>query len=212
MNIREIMQLSPVIPVMVINHAEQAIPLATALIKGGIRVLEITLRTPEALKAISAIASQVPEAIVGAGTVVHPEQFAAVKAAGAVFAVTPGLTLSLAQAAEACNMPLLPGVMTPTEVITAINCGYDALKFFPAHAAGGIPMLKALAGPFNDIVFCPTGGITPANAQDFLSLANVLCVGGSWLCPIELVESEQWDKITELAQAAVALKRGNKAI
>ena len=207
MNICEIMQLSPVIPVMVIHDVKQAVLLAAALVKGGVRVLEITLRTPEALNAIQAITDQVPEAIVGAGTVVHPEQFAAAKAAGAVFAVTPGLTLALAKAAKECDMPLLPGVMTPAEVITAMNAGYNALKFFPAQAAGGVAMLQSLNGPFKEVVFCPTGGITPANARQFLSLPNVLCVGGSWLCPMDLVESGQWDKITELAQAAVALKK-----
>jgi 2-dehydro-3-deoxyphosphogluconate aldolase/(4S)-4-hydroxy-2-oxoglutarate aldolase len=206
MNIREIMQVSPVIPVMVIDDVKHAVPLAAALVKGGARVLEITLRTPKALDAIEAIVDKIPEAIVGAGTIVRAEQFAAVKAAGAMFAVTPGLTLALAQAAKACDMPLLPGVMTPADVIMAINAGYDALKFFPAQAAGGIAMLKSLNGPFKEVVFCPTGGITPVNAPDFLSLPNVACIGGSWLCPIDLVESEQWDKITELAQAAVSLK------
>lgn len=205
MNTREIMQAASVIPVMVIDQPEQAIPLATALVRGGIRVLEITLRTPVALKAVNDIATHVPEAIVGVGTVVRPEQFAQAKEAGAAFAITPGVTPELFAAAKACAMPLMPGVMTPADVLGAMHAGYTALKFFPAQPAGGVPMLKALSGPFPDVVFCPTGGISPANVKDFLALPNVLCVGGSWLCPADLVQNGQWDKITELARQAAQL-------
>ena len=206
MNIREIMQISPVIPVVVIDDIALAVPLADALVKGGLYVLEITLRTPQALRIIKEIAENVPDVIVGAGTIVRPEQFSAVKAAGATFAVTPGLTAELASAANACHMPVLPGVMTPSDVIVAMNAGYNALKFFPAQFAGGVAMLKALSGPFNEVVFCPTGGITLANANDFLALPNVLCVGGSWMCSRDLISSEKWSEITEIAKVAKALK------
>lgn len=200
------MRTSPVMPVIVIDRVEDAVPLARALVAGGIRVLEVTLRTAAALDSIKAIAAAVPDAIVGVGTVTQPEQFAQVKAAGAVFAVTPGLTATLADAAKAAGMPLLPGVMTPSEVIAARAAGFDAMKLFPAEQAGGIGMLKAMAGPFADVLFCPTGGVTLESAPKFLALPNVGCVGGSWLVPKDKVAAGDWAAITQLAKEAAALR------
>ncbi|QNM98451.1 bifunctional 4-hydroxy-2-oxoglutarate aldolase/2-dehydro-3-deoxy-phosphogluconate aldolase [Chitinimonas koreensis] len=204
--IREIMRASPVMPVIVIDRVEDAVPLAQALVAGGIRVLEVTLRTAAALDSIRAIAAAVPEAIVGVGTVTRPAQFAEVKAAGAVFAVTPGLTEELAAAARAADMPLLPGVMTPSEVIAALGWGFDAMKLFPAEQAGGIGMLKALGGPLAEVLFCPTGGVSLESAPKFLALPNVGCVGGSWLVPKDRVAAGDWAAITTLAREAAALR------
>ncbi len=205
-SIRDIMRASPVMPVIVIDRLDDAVPLARALVAGGIRVLEVTLRTAVALNAIKAIADAVPDAIVGVGTVTRPEQFAQVKSAGAVFAVTPGLTAELAAAAKAADMPLLPGVMTPSEVIAARAAGFDAMKLFPAEQAGGLGMLKALAGPFADVLFCPTGGVSLHSAPQFLALPNVGCVGGSWLVPKDKVASGDWQAISALAREAAALR------
>lgn len=206
MNIRDIMRASPVMPVIVIDRVEDAVPLARALVDGGIRVLEVTLRTAAALESIKAIAAAVPDAIVGVGTVTRPEQFAEVKAAGARFAVTPGLTDELAAAAKAAGIPLLPGVMTPSEVIAALAHGFDAMKLFPAEQAGGLGMLKALGGPFANVLFCPTGGVTLESAPKFLALPNVACVGGSWLVPKDKVAAGEWFAVTQLAREAAALK------
>jgi 2-dehydro-3-deoxyphosphogluconate aldolase/(4S)-4-hydroxy-2-oxoglutarate aldolase len=206
MNIRDIMRASPVMPVIVIDRVEDAVPLAQALVAGGIRVLEVTLRTAAALESIQAIAAAVPDAIVGVGTVTKPEQFAQVKAAGARFAVTPGLTDELAEAAKAAGIPLLPGVMTPSEVIAALAHGFDAMKLFPAEQAGGLGMLKALGGPFANVLFCPTGGVTLESAPKFLALPNVACVGGSWLVPKDKVAAGEWHVVTQLAREAAALK------
>lgn len=206
MNIRDIMRASPVMPVIVIDRVEDAVPLARALVEGGIRVLEVTLRTAAALESIKAIAAAVPEAIVGVGTVTRPEQFAEVKAAGARFAVTPGLTDELALAAKAAGIPLLPGVMTPSEVIAALAHGFDAMKLFPAEQAGGLGMLKALGGPFANVLFCPTGGVTLESAPKFLALPNVACVGGSWLVPKDKVAAGEWHVVTQLAREAAALQ------
>jgi 2-dehydro-3-deoxyphosphogluconate aldolase/(4S)-4-hydroxy-2-oxoglutarate aldolase len=206
MNIRDIMRASPVMPVIVIDRVEDAVPLAQALVAGGIRVLEVTLRTAAALESIKAIAAAVPDAIVGVGTVTKPEQFAQVKAAGARFAVTPGLTDELAEAAKAAGIPLLPGVMTPSEVIAALAHGFDAMKLFPAEQAGGLGMLKALGGPFANVLFCPTGGVTLESAPKFLALPNVACVGGSWLVPKDKVAAGEWHVVTQLAREAAALK------
>lgn len=206
MNIRDIMRASPVMPVIVIDRVEDAVPLAQALVAGGIRVLEVTLRTAAALESIQAIAAAVPDAIVGVGTVTKPEQFAQVEAAGARFAVTPGLTDELAEAAKAAGMPLLPGVMTPSEVIAALAHGFDAMKLFPAEQAGGLGMLKALGGPFANVLFCPTGGVTLESAPKFLALPNVACVGGSWLVPKDKVAAGEWHVVTQLAREAAALK------
>ncbi|MFC4157739.1 bifunctional 4-hydroxy-2-oxoglutarate aldolase/2-dehydro-3-deoxy-phosphogluconate aldolase [Chitinimonas lacunae] len=206
MTIREIMAAAPVMPVIVLDRVEDAVPLARALCAGGIRVLEVTLRTEAALAAVAAIAAEVDEAIVGVGTVTRPEQFAAARAAGARFAVTPGLTPTLAAAARASGLPLLPGVMTPSEAIAAREQGFDALKLFPAEQAGGMGMLKALYGPLPDLLFCPTGGISAATAASFLALPNVGCVGGSWLVPKEAVRAGDWAAISTLARQAAALR------
>ncbi len=207
MNIREIMLLSPVIPVIIIERLEHAVPLAQALCAGGVCVLEVTMRTAVALAAIEAIRVAVPAAVVGVGTLTRPEDFTAAANAGAQFGVSPGLTPELAHAAKSVSFPLLPGVMTPAEVIAARLHGFTALKLFPAQQAGGLGMLKALASPFGDVVFCPTGGITPATAADYLALANVACVGGSWLAPADLLNKEDWAGIKTLARDAAALRR-----
>lgn len=198
-------RLAPVIPVLVIEDLHHAVPLARALVAGGVRVLELTLRTPAALEAIARVAAEVEGAIVGAGTLTRPEDVEAVQRAGAVFGVSPGLTPELAAAARAGGLPLLPGVMTPSEVMAARGAGYSALKLFPAQQAGGIGMLKALGGPFPDLSFCPTGGINAATAPEFLALPNVVCVGGSWLTPADAVQAGDWARITALARAASAL-------
>jgi 2-dehydro-3-deoxyphosphogluconate aldolase/(4S)-4-hydroxy-2-oxoglutarate aldolase len=208
MNLRDIMRLSPVIPVLTVTRLEHAAPLAQALVRGGIRVLEVTLRTACALDAITEMREMAPSAVVGAGTLTRAEDFAAVQRAGAQFAVTPGLTPDLMFGAGETRLPLLPGVMTPTELIAARAAGFRACKLFPAQQAGGVGMLKALAGPFPDIVFCPTGGITRANAAEFLAQPNVLCVGGSWLAPRELVDAGNWGAIEELALDASSLRAG----
>jgi 2-dehydro-3-deoxyphosphogluconate aldolase/(4S)-4-hydroxy-2-oxoglutarate aldolase len=200
----EILSMGPVIPVMVIKKSEQAVPLARALVAGGVKVLEITLRTDAALDAIAEICHEVPEAVVGAGTVTTPEELGAVAEAGAVFAISPGLTPELLEAANNGSIALIPGISTVSELMTGISRGYDHFKFFPAEAAGGIKMLKAIAGPFSKVTFCPTGGISPANYRDYLSLANVACVGGSWIVPDEAVEREDWDRITVLAREALS--------
>jgi 2-dehydro-3-deoxyphosphogluconate aldolase / (4S)-4-hydroxy-2-oxoglutarate aldolase len=196
----------PVIPVIVIQRLEQAVPLAQALVEGGVKVLEVTLRTPVALAAIEAIARAVPEAVVGAGTLRRAADAKAARDAGSVFAVSPGYTAELGAACRAAGLPLLPGVATGSEVMAAMADGLDFLKFFPAVQAGGIPMLKALAGPFPDIAFCPTGGITPETAPQFLALPNVVVCGGSWLTPAEAVEAGDWARITQLAREAQALR------
>ena len=188
------------------RRSGQAVPLARALLAGGVRVLEVTLRTPVALEAIRAIASEVEDAIVGVGTITRPEDFALAAAAGARFGVSPGLTPALIDAARASPLPLLPGVMTPAEVIAARAAGFTELKLFPAQQAGGIGMLKALGSPFPDVTFCPTGGVTPESAPDFLALPNVACVGGSWLTPKDAIAQSDWKRITALARAAAALR------
>jgi 2-dehydro-3-deoxyphosphogluconate aldolase/(4S)-4-hydroxy-2-oxoglutarate aldolase len=205
-NVPQIMRTGPVIPVIVVDRAEDALPLARALVAGGVRVLELTLRTPVALQAIEAIARGVEGAIVGVGTITRAQDFAAAQRAGARFGVSPGLTPELCAAARDSGLPLLPGVMTPSDVIAARAAGYTELKLFPAQQAGGIGMLKALAGPFPDVTFCPTGGITAASAPEYLALPNVACVGGSWLVPPDAIRAGDWARITELARAAQALR------
>ena len=206
-----IMQDAPVIPVIVLHNAEHAVPMAKALLAGGIRVLEVTLRTPQGLACIEAIAKQLPEAIVGAGTVRNAVDAAAAARAGARFAVSPGYTSKLGQACRDLNLPLLPGVATSSEIMMAQEDGFTELKFFPAVQSGGIQMLKAWQGPFGELRFCPTGGISPGNAAEFLALSNVVCVGGSWLVPASAVESGNWSLITELAQATQALRSSRTA-
>jgi 2-dehydro-3-deoxyphosphogluconate aldolase/(4S)-4-hydroxy-2-oxoglutarate aldolase len=201
----EVMRTGPVIPVIIVDALADAVPLARALVAGGITVLEVTLRTPVALAAIRAMADAVPDAIVGVGTITKAEDFAAAKVAGAKFGVSPGLTPALIEAARASDLPLLPGVMTPSEVSAARAAGFTELKLFPAQQAGGLGMLKALASPFGDVTFCPTGGVTFENAPDFLALPNVACVGGSWLAPRDAIATGDWPRITALARAASAL-------
>ena len=204
-NIREIMAMSTVIPVLTIQRLEHAVPLAQALVRGGLRVLEVTLRTSCALDAIQAMRAAVPDAIVGGGTLTRPRDFSACAAAGAQFGVTPGLTAQLIAAAAKSGLPLLPGIMTPGELIAARAAGFDACRLFPAQQAGGVGMLKALSGPFPEQVFCPTGGVTRANAVDYLALPNVLCVGGSWITPAAAMATADWAAIESLAREAAAL-------
>jgi 2-dehydro-3-deoxyphosphogluconate aldolase/(4S)-4-hydroxy-2-oxoglutarate aldolase len=206
MNVLELMRVGPVIPVIIIDDPARAVPLARALLDGGVRVLEVTLRTPAALEAIRAIASEVEDALVGVGTITRPEDFALAAAAGARFGVSPGLTPALIDAARASPFPLLPGVMTPAEVIAARAAGFTELKLFPAQQAGGLGMLKAIGSVFSDITFCPTGGVTVETAPDFLALPNVACVGGSWLTPKDAVAKGDWQRITDLARAASQLR------
>jgi len=207
MNVLELMRIGPVVPVIVIHRLEDAVPLARALVAGGVRVLEVTLRTRVALDAVRAIAGEVEGAIVGVGTITRPSEFEGAVAAGARFGVSPGITDELAAGARAAAMPWLPGVMTPSDVIRAGAAGHSRLKLFPAQQAGGIGMLKALHGPFPDVLFCPTGGVTAESAPEFLALPNVACVGGSWLTPADAVAAGDWARIERLARAAAALPR-----
>ncbi len=205
-NTLDLTTFGPVIPVIVLEHVEHAVPLARALVQGGVRVLEVTLRTKAALACMEAIVREVPDAIVGAGTLRTADDVHAAKKAGCVFGVSPGYTSEIAQTCRAVGLPLLPGVATASEVMQANADGFSFLKFFPATAAGGIPMLKALAGPFADVAFCPTGGITPETAPQFLALPNVRVCGGSWLTPADAVAAGDWARITALAQAASRLR------
>jgi 2-dehydro-3-deoxyphosphogluconate aldolase/(4S)-4-hydroxy-2-oxoglutarate aldolase len=205
MTLLDIMRTSAVIPVIAIDEPEHAVPLARALVAGGIRVLEVTLRTKHGLAAIKAM-SEVEGAIVGVGTLTQPEEFAAARDAGAVFGVSPGLTAALIAAAKSSGLPLLPGVMTPSEVMAAREQGFRQLKLFPAVPAGGIGMLNAINGPLPDVMFCPTGGISQETASQFLSLKNVACVGGSWLTPKDAIAAGDWGRITDLAKAASGLR------
>jgi 2-dehydro-3-deoxyphosphogluconate aldolase/(4S)-4-hydroxy-2-oxoglutarate aldolase len=207
MKIRAVLALAPVIPVLTVEKLAQAAPLAKALYAGGLTVLEITLRTEVALQVIEAMRVAVPEAVIGAGTLVRPQDFARAAGVGAQFAVTPGLTPQLAEAAAGVDYPLLPGIISPSEIIQALQFGYDTLKFFPAQQAGGIPMLQAFGGPFPNVAFCPTGGITRNSAPAYLNLPNVRCVGGSWVAPKALVEKGDWAGIEALARDAAALPR-----
>jgi len=202
----QVMQDSPVIPVIVLNDVAHAVPMARALVAGGIRMLEVTLRTYQALACIEAIAKEVPEAIVGAGTVRNAADAKAAANAGAKFAVSPGYTSSVGQACRDEGLSLLPGVATGSEIMMAQEDGYTELKFFPAMQAGGPAMLKAWGGPFFDVRFCPTGGVTAQNASEFLSLPNVACVGGSWLVPVEALANGDWARIEKLAREACQLK------
>jgi 2-dehydro-3-deoxyphosphogluconate aldolase/(4S)-4-hydroxy-2-oxoglutarate aldolase len=206
MNLLDIMRTAPVIPVIAIDEPEHAVPLAQALVAGGIRVLEVTLRTVHGLQAIRAIVQQVPQAIVGVGTLTQPEEFSAARDAGAVFGVSPGLTPALIAAARNSGLPLLPGVMSPSEIMAARESGFYQLKLFPAVPAGGVGMLNAIAGPLPDVMFCPTGGISQETAPQFLACKNVACVGGSWLTPKDAVLAGDWKLITELALKASALR------
>ena len=205
MTMEELLAGVTVLPVIVIERTEDAVPLAEALVAGGVTTLEVTLRTAAGLAAIETIAAKVPQAVVGAGTVTTPGELEQVSRAGARFAVSPGLTPALREAGHNDAAPLLPGVMTPAEVMQARDAGFTALKLFPAAQAGGIGMLKALAGPFADVRFCPTGGVSADNAGDYLALPNVICVGGSWLAPKTLIDNGDWAAITALAEATQRL-------
>ncbi|MCX8113797.1 MAG: bifunctional 4-hydroxy-2-oxoglutarate aldolase/2-dehydro-3-deoxy-phosphogluconate aldolase [Burkholderiaceae bacterium] len=203
--IESLLAMAPVIPVIVIDDAQYAIPLAEALVAGGLRVIEVTLRTSAALDAIRAM-SDVPGAIVGAGTVLDSARLDAAAAAGARFVVSPGFTDSLARAAESARVPLLPGAVTPSEVMAARDAGYRRLKFFPAEACSGIRKLRSYASVFADVLFCPTGGIDAESARDYLALSNVACVGGSWLAPVIALHAADWSGITRRAREAAALR------
>ena len=205
MDIREIMSRAPVIPVITVPEGTDAVAMARTLVEAGLPVLEITLRTAAALEAIAAISKAVPEAVVGGGTVRRGGDLAALAEAGARFAVSPGLGRALAEAAASAPIPLLPGVATASEIMAADEAGFSALKFFPAAAAGGLAALGSFAGPFPDIVFCPTGGIRPDNAPDYLVLSNVACVGGTWITPPDLLRAGDWSAIAAMARAARAL-------
>ncbi|WP_170441551.1 bifunctional 4-hydroxy-2-oxoglutarate aldolase/2-dehydro-3-deoxy-phosphogluconate aldolase [Ruegeria arenilitoris] len=201
---REICALAPIVPVLVVDDAAHARPLAEALVAGGLPALEVTLRTPAALDAIRAMV-QVPGGVVGAGTLVTPDDVRAAKEAGAQFGVSPGATDALIAACEAEGLPLLPGAATATEAMRLLEQGYDMLKFFPAEASGGAPALKAIGAPLPQITLCPTGGVSPANARDYLSLPNVICAGGSWVAPKQMVAQGDWAGIEALAREAAAL-------
>lgn len=202
---REVMRDAPVIPVIVLADAAHAVPLARALIEGGIRMLEVTLRTPAALDCIKAIARDVPGAVIGAGTVRNAKDAQSAADAGARFIVSPGYTSALGRTIRELGLAYLPGVSTSSEIMAAQDDGFSELKFFPAVQAGGVAMLKAWHGPFSDVTFCPTGGVTASNAREFLALPNVACVGGSWIAPADAMQRGDWTSVTRLAREAVAL-------
>jgi len=201
---KEILQTGPVVPVMVIKDTKHAVPLAKALVAGGVKVLEITLRSDAALESIKLISEQVPDAIVGAGTVTSEKDLDNITAAGAVFAISPGLTPKLLEASNRSSIPLIPGISSASELMYGMEAGLTEFKFFPAEAAGGLQMIKSLGGPFPHITFCPTGGISPANYKSYLALKNVACVGGSWLATKDAVLAGDWDRITNICKDAVA--------
>ncbi len=201
-----VLQGQPVIPVLLIDKVEHAVPLARALAKGGLPAIEITLRTAAALDAIRAVAAEVPEAVVGAGTVLNVKQYEEAVKAGSRFVVSPGATKNILAAAEDSEAPLLPAAITPSEMLALRDEGYTYLKFFPAEQAGGAPFLKAMSSPLAGTMFCPTGGVSLANAKSYLSLPNVVCVGGSWVAPKDLLEAGDWDAVAQLAADAAALK------
>ncbi|MFM9369815.1 bifunctional 4-hydroxy-2-oxoglutarate aldolase/2-dehydro-3-deoxy-phosphogluconate aldolase [Streptomyces sp. Da 82-17] len=206
MTSRSVLDLAPVVPVVVVQDAADAVPLARALVAGGLPAIEVTLRTPAALDAIRAIAAEVPDAVVGAGTVISPDNVRDAVAAGAQFLVSPGWTESLLDAMKASGVPFLPGVSTTSEVVALLERGVDEMKFFPAEAAGGTAYLKSLAGPLPQARFCPTGGITPASAPSYLALPNVGCVGGSWMLPGDAVAAKDWARVEQLAREAAAVR------
>jgi 2-dehydro-3-deoxyphosphogluconate aldolase/(4S)-4-hydroxy-2-oxoglutarate aldolase len=204
--IDQVLARAPIVPVLSITRVEDAVPLARALVAGGLPVLEVTLRTEAAIGAIRAIREEVPNASVGAGTVLNARHLSAVEAAGATFAISPGSTDALYAAASDARIPLLPGIATASELMHGLELGYERFKFFPAESSGGIAALKSFAGPFAQAKFCPTGGVSLANARDYLALPNVRCVGGSWVAPTNLVKAGAWAQITDLARAASALR------
>lgn len=201
---KDIFAMGPIVPVLVINKVEDALPIAEALLAADVKVLEVTLRTPAALDVISIIAKELPEAIIGSGTVTNRQQLQQSYDAGAKFAISPGLTKDLLQAGNEAKIALIPGISSISELMDGVDHGYDHLKFFPAEASGGVNAIKSIGGPFPDISFCPTGGININNIRDYLTLANVACCGGSWLVSSEIVVNKNWSEITKLAQQALA--------
>lgn len=201
---KDLFTMGPIVPVLVINKVDDALPIAEALLNAGIKVLEVTLRTPSALDVINKIATELPEAIVGSGTVTNKELLQQSYDAGAKFAISPGLTEDLLKAGNERKISLIPGISSISEMMDAIDHGYDHLKFFPAEASGGVKAIKSIAGPFPDVTFCPTGGININNIRDYLALPNVACCGGSWLVSDKIVEEKNWSEITKLATQALA--------
>ncbi len=199
----EVLQISPIIPVVVIEDIKNAVPLAQSLVEGGIPIIEVTLRSSCALEAIELIAKNVPKMRVGAGTILNPTQLEQAQNRGAEFLISPGLTIKLLEHAKKKDMPLIPGVSSSSEVMQALELGYSALKFFPAEYCGGVKLLNAFNGPFKGVKFCPTGGISTDNMHSYLNLENVLCVGGSWLTPKHLIQNKEWDKITEICKRSL---------
>ncbi len=202
----EVLQISPIVPVVVIENIKDAVPLAQSLVEGGIHIIEVTLRSSCALEAIELIAKNVPKMHVGAGTILNPTQLEQAQNRGAEFLISPGLTIKLLEYAKKKDMPLIPGVSSSSEVMQALELGYNALKFFPAEYCGGVKLLNAFNGPFKGVKFCPTGGISADNMHSYLNLENVLCVGGSWLTPKHLIQNKEWDKITEICKRSLALR------
>ncbi|GAA9113261.1 bifunctional 4-hydroxy-2-oxoglutarate aldolase/2-dehydro-3-deoxy-phosphogluconate aldolase [Helicobacter pylori] len=202
----EVLQISPIVPVVVIEDIKDAVPLAQSLIEGGVQIIEVTLRSSCALEAIELIAKNVPKMRVGAGTILDPTQLEQAQNRGAEFLISPGLTIKLLEHAKKKDMPLIPGVSSSSEVMQALELGYSALKFFPAEYCGGVKLLNAFNGPFKGVKFCPTGGISADNMHSYLNLENVLCVGGSWLTPKNLIQNKEWDKITEICKRSLALR------
>ncbi|GAA9108738.1 bifunctional 4-hydroxy-2-oxoglutarate aldolase/2-dehydro-3-deoxy-phosphogluconate aldolase [Helicobacter pylori] len=202
----EILQISPIVPVVVIENIKDAVPLAQSLVEGGIHIIEVTLRSSCALEAIELIAKNVPKMRVGVGTILNPTQLEQAQNRGAEFLISPGLTIKLLEYAKKKDMPLIPGVSSSSEVMQALELGYNALKFFPAEYCGGVKLLNAFNGPFKGVKFCPTGGVSIDNMHSYLNLENVLCVGGSWLTPKNLIQNKEWDKITETCKRALALR------
>ncbi len=200
----EVLQISPIIPVVVVENIKDAVPLAQSLVEGGIPIIEVTLRSSCALEAIELIAKNVPKMRVGAGTILNPTQLEQAQNKGAEFLISPGLTIKLLEHAKKKDMPLIPGVSSSSEVMQALELGYSALKFFPAEYCGGVKLLNAFNGPFKGVKFCPTGGISIDNMHSYLNLENVLCVGGSWLTPKNLIQNKEWDKITEICKRSLA--------
>ncbi|WP_101005231.1 bifunctional 4-hydroxy-2-oxoglutarate aldolase/2-dehydro-3-deoxy-phosphogluconate aldolase [Helicobacter pylori] len=201
----EVLQISPIVPVVVIENIKDAVPLAQSLIEGGIPIIEVTLRSSCALEAIELIAKNVPKMRVGAGTILNPTQLEQAQNRGAEFLISPGLTIKLLEYAKKKDMPLIPGVSSSSEVMQALELGYSTLKFFPAEYCGGVKLLNAFNGPFKGVKFCPTGGVSADNMRSYLNLENVLCVGGSWLTPKNLIQNKEWDKITGICKRALAL-------
>ncbi|MGL2656570.1 bifunctional 4-hydroxy-2-oxoglutarate aldolase/2-dehydro-3-deoxy-phosphogluconate aldolase [Helicobacter pylori] len=202
----EVLQISPIVPVVVVEDIKDAVPLAQSLIEGGIPIIEVTLRSSCALEAIELIAKNVPKMRVGAGTILNLTQLEQAQNRGAEFLISPGLTPSILEYAKKKDMPLIPGVSSSSEVMQALEWGYNALKFFPAEYCGGVKLLNAFSGPFKGVKFCPTGGISADNMRSYLNLENVVCVGGSWLTPKNLIQNKEWDKITEICKRALALR------